>query len=169
MKLLIVQTSPARTGSTVLSNALYGMIPEFKDHPCVFVNRVNPLNEALFNNVILIKTHLPIDHFRKNYGMHKLVFICSQRKELNRLVPDKEDDVVVFDYEELNETKSNPLPQIIDNIYNKVQPLLPMPLDKKGGITRITAMNARYIEIEKKPFNYHDPFFHLHGSHRNRG
>jgi hypothetical protein len=170
MKLLIVQTSPKHTASTVLVNALYGIISELKGHRCVYINRINWGVEEDFNNVLLVKSHLPISAFRTKYtGKYNLLFICSQRPELNLYVHDKGPDVVVFDYAELNETPTNPVSNIIDNIYNRVRGMLPeIQLDKQHGIDRVNAMNARYKEIEHLPFRYYDPFFHIHGSHRNR-
>jgi len=170
MKLLIVQTSPPRTASTVLVNALYGLICELSDHPCVYVRQAN-INEEHFKNVILVKTHISISAFRTKYtGKYNLLFICSQRKELNKFIKDRRSDVVVFDYDELNETPTNPVSSIIDNIYNKVRDKIPtdIQLDKRLAIERVDAMNARYNEMKDLPFTYHDPFFHIHGSHRDR-
>lgn len=181
MKLLIVQISPSRTASTLLVNALYGMIPELSDHRCAYVKKdaVNQPQDIIkefepqFNDVILIKVHtqnMPISEFRRRYtGKYNLLFICSQRKELNLYMPYNAPDVVVFDYEELNETATNPLPKIIDTIHNRIEPVLPIKLDKASGFARVVAMNARYKEIEHLPFRVCDGFFQIHGSHRNRG
>jgi len=108
MKLLIVQTSPQHTASTLLVNSLYGMICELSDHRCVFASKgLKDGFENEFKDVILVKSHTPISAFRTKYAkQYKLLFICSQRQEINKLVNDTGSDVVVFNYEELNETHS---------------------------------------------------------------
>ena len=75
----------------------------------------------------------------------------------------------MFDFFELNETIDNTLPQIVDNIYNKLKNVLvDVDLDKSKCIERLIMMNKKYEEIKHKKFSYIDNFFELHGSHRNR-
>ena len=171
MKLCIIQTSPYHTASTFLINAMYGMIPELSDKKIIGIGHDN--FEDYFNDIILIKCHnINIDELINTYAKYKLVFICSERAEKNKLINHKYKDynnVVVFDFKELNETHDNTLVQIIDNIYNKVKYVLSdITLDKQTSIERIKLMNLKYEEIKNKPFNYIDDFFELHGSHRNR-
>jgi hypothetical protein len=172
MRLLIIQTSPLHTASTFLVNAIYGLIPELFDHKIIKIWDKNFQN--LFKNIIVIKNHnTNIDDLIKLYNKnYKLVFICSERQEKNYLIDNKYknyDNVVVFDFNELNETADNSLIKIVDNIYNKVSDLLPdIELDKTKCIERIQLMNIRYEEIKHKDFEYIDDFFEIHGSHRNR-
>ena len=172
MQLLIIQTSPYHTASTLLVNAIYGIIPELFDKKIIGHWVANFQNR--FENIIAVKHHDTnidslIDKYNKNY---KVVFICSERKEKNYFIDEKYktyDNVVVFDFDELNETHSNTITQIVDNIYNKVKIILPdIELDKTKCIERIQLMNSRYEEIKHKPFSYIDNFFEIHGSHRNR-
>ena len=62
--------------------------------------------------------------------------------------------------------------EIIDNIYNKLYSILPLyigcKLNKNNALNRIINMNKRYEEIKDLPFTYIDPFYELHGSHKNR-
>lgn len=174
MKLLIIQTSPFRTCSTFLVNALYGLIPECSNKRIIGLWKNN--FEKYFENVIIVKNHdINIDELMRKYDKYyKVVFVCSERKEINKLIDSKYktyNNTVVFSYEELNETKNNPLVEIVDNIYTKVKKVLPedIQLDKMKCIERINNMNIRYQEIKHKDFNYIDPFFEIHGSHRNRG
>ena len=51
----------------------------------------------------------------------------------------------------------------------KIRHIFPFELDREGCLTRIREMNARYNEIKDQPFEYIDPFYEIHGSHRNRG
>ena len=172
MKLLIIQTSPLHTCSTFLVNALYGLIPECSNKR--IIGSWNKNFENFFENIIIIKNHdTNIDKLIKKYNNYKVVSICSERKETNALIDPKYkkyNNTIVFSFEELNETKNNSLVKIVNNIYVKVKKVLPedIKLDKTKCIERINNMNIRYQEIKHKPFSYIDPFFEIHGSHRNR-
>jgi hypothetical protein len=177
MKLLIIQTSPYHTASTVLVNALYGLIPECSNKSIVGIwnNEFEIDFESEFKNIIIIKCHnTNIDELIDIYNnKYKLVFICSERKEKNFLINEKYksyDNVVVFSYDELNETHDNPLEKIVDNVYIKVKNVLPdnIELNKIKCYERIKNMNNRYEQIKNKDFAFIDHFFELHGSHRNR-
>jgi Ni,Fe-hydrogenase III large subunit len=74
----------------------------------------------------------------------------------------------VFDFKELNETSDNNLPKIIKHIHDRLKSMMDIELNIPNGIKRITDMNKLYTEIKTKPFKYVDPFYQLHGSHRNR-
>jgi hypothetical protein len=173
MKLLIIQTSPYHTASTFLVNALYGLIPECCDKRIIGTWNNNFV--SYFKDIIIVKSHnINIDELIDLYNKeYKTVFICSERKEKNFLIHEKYktyNNVVVFSFEELNETNDNPLVKIVDNIYIKVKNVLPdnIQLDKTKCIERITNMNIRYQEIKNKDFSFIDHFFEIHGSHRNR-
>jgi len=172
-KLLIIQTSPARTASTFLVNALYGLIPECSNLKIREMWRND--FDKFFKNIIIVKNHnTNIDELIKLYKNYKTVFICSEREEINALIDAKYktyDNVIVFRFEELNETNDNPLVQIVDNIYTKVKDVLPpdIELNQSTCIERINNMNIRCKEIQNMSFNYVDDFFEIHGSHRNRG
>jgi hypothetical protein len=168
MKTLIIQTSPKHTASTLLINAIYGLIPELADKRIVTGKRF-----TTFDTILAVKLHnTNIDRLLNFYRHYRLLFVCSERKELNLLIDPKYKrypNVVVFDFVELNATEATPLPAIVDTIYNKLAPLLPhIRLDKALCLQRLLAMNKRYEEIKHRPFSYIDPFFELHGSHRNR-
>lgn len=172
MKLLIIQTSPPHTASTLLVNAIYGIIPELFGKKIIGI--WTPNFQKYFENIIVIKNHnTNIDELINKYNKEfKLVFICSERQEMNYLIDKKYknyDNVVVFDFNELNETTSNTLTNIVDNIYNKVKNVLcDIELDKSQCIERIKLMNNKYEQIKNLNFSYIDNFFELHGSHRNR-
>jgi hypothetical protein len=172
MKTLIIQTSPTHSGSTFLVNALYGLIPELTSKR-IIGTWTNNFESYFTNDILLIKTHeLNIDDLILKYGeKYKLYFICSERKEYNYLIENKYKsykNVIIFDYYELNETETNSIQNIIENIYKKIQPILNISLNIESGVKRITQMNRRYNEIQKFPFSYIDKFFEIHGSHRNR-
>ena len=167
MKLLIIQTSPTHTCSTLLVNAIYGLIPELSDKKITF----EEFDDSY--NIICMKSHIDIDLLIDKYNhLYKLIFICSERKNLDIIMDIKYKtykNVIIFDFNELNETIINPLPIIVDTIYNKVKNVLVnIELDKTKCIERIKSMNNKYEEIKNESFNYIDDFYGLHGSHRNR-
>jgi hypothetical protein len=175
--ILIIQTSPPHSASTFLVNALHGLIEQMKDTKISFLFHKN--SNINFNNIdiAIIKTHnTNIDELISEYkDKYELYFVCSERDNEYIYIDNKYksyNNVIVFDFNELNETQDNTLPIIIDNIYNKLCKLLSkhnfIKLNKETGITRIKNMNKRYQEIKNKSFDYVDPFFEIHGSHRNR-
>jgi hypothetical protein len=172
MKLLIIQTSPLHTASTLLVNGLYGLIPECFDKKIKGTWDTN--FESDFENVIILKSHeLNIDKLKKRYKKYKLIFVCSQRLTHKLSIDAKYkayNNVLVFNYVELNETKTNHLEKIVDTLYTRLKQILPneIELSKEKCMERITNMNKRYEEIKDKDFNYVDSFYQIHGSHRNR-
>ena len=166
MKTFIIQTSPTHTASTLLINAIHGLVPGFFDKQIMF----DTFDDS--DNIFIMKCHFDIDELINTYGqIYKLIFICSQRKDMDIFMYERYktyDNVVIFDFNELNETSINSLIDIVDNIYNKIKPLLNINLDKIKCVERINLMNIKYEEIKHQPFDYIDEFFGLHGSHRNR-
>jgi len=150
---------------------LYGLIIELSNKR--IIGEWDNQWEQYFNDIIIIKCHnTDIDKLIMEYNNnYKLYFICSERKQYNLTIHDKYklyNNVVVFDFDELNESSTNPLPDIIKNVYNKINKMLNIELNIEGGINRILDMNKRYEEIKEFPFDYIDNFFEIHGSHRNR-
>ena len=176
MKTLIIQTSPPHTASTFLVNAIHGLIPELFDKKIIYNHGVfiSNTDESVFGNINVVKSHnINIDELINKYqNKYKLFFICSERRERNYRMDNKYkayNNVVMFDFVELNETSDYTLSQIVDNIYNKLKNVLvDVDLDKSKCMERLILMNKKYEEIKDKNFGYIDHFFQLHGSHRNR-
>ena len=170
---MIIQSSPYHTASTLLVNALYGLIPFFKRHRIVCGDENEQL-KYMKNNLLIIKTHdLRFEEQMKNLKQINIqsFFICSERPKKDYLIPKKYrnfENVIIFDYDELNETPENTIENIVDNMIEKIKHIFPFELDKQGCITRINEMNARYAIIKNQSFEYIDPFYEIHGSHRNR-
>ena len=178
MKTLIIQTSPIHTASTVLVNALYGMIPELSNMnaigtwDCWDIHELNgdTFEESIklktpndFQNIIVLKSHdVFLDYFMNKYSeSYNIYFISSERREKNSpdyMIPDKYrnyDNLVIFDFEELNATTDYDVEDIGDCIYNKVSSLIKeIEFDKIGGVKRIRDMNKKYQEIKDMPFDY---------------
>jgi hypothetical protein len=177
-KIFIIQASEARTASTLLCNGLYGMVKECRNKDIIgswnFQEKMTKKDK-----IIIIKTHDMnfsfICNFLNDYmGENcKFYFVCSERKDLNRFIPAKyktNNNVVIFQYEELLETSGNPLSKIMKLIHHRVSSMIPeIEFDYEGGLERIVNMNKTYEKIKELPFEYFDSFYSIHGSHRNRG
>jgi hypothetical protein len=178
MKVLIIQTSPFHTASTFLINAIYGMIPELSSKRIIGTWNTN-FQDYFEGDIICLKCHNTnlnelTKIYKKNYT---LLYVCSERQELNLKIEEKYKkyaNTIVFEFNELNETITNPLTAIVDNIHDKMRKLLNdlamlnVALNKDTCIERLNKMNARYEEIKNEPFSYIDDFYEIHGSHRNR-
>lgn len=173
-KILIIQTSPQRTASTLLVNILYGLFNETynKKIYCEWTSgwKYN------FRNIFIIKTHnLNIDELIQKYSNYYNVYIyCSERKNLNLFIDDTYYDyenLFKIEYNELLETETNKLNDIISNVYSKIEKMVlnnNLKCNIENAIERIKKMNLRQKEIQLLPFDYIDDFFEIHGSHRNR-
>lgn len=176
MRTLIIQTSPPCTASTFLSNAVYGLIPELSDKK-ILGSWDEDWEQQFSGNILCIKCHnTNIDElickYKENYNVF---FVCSERPETNSLINSKYavyKNVTIFQYKTLNETETNDVPNIINNIYEKINKMLNpevgVNLSIKNGIDRINGMNERVKQIASLPFSYIDDFYEIHGSHRNR-
>jgi hypothetical protein len=168
--IVIIQTGHMRTGTTLLVNLLYGFMSPDEKIRCLWEphHKIHPFN--MYN---IYKSHnLDIDSYIKHHGdTHNLFFVCTERddKKINQKYK-KYGNVLVFDYNEILETDSYNMNQIIDNVYAKLREFFPnsVTLDKETCIKRIEKMNEKYAEIENMDFSYVDNFFQLHGRHRNR-
>jgi hypothetical protein len=175
---IIIQTSPMRTASTLLSNALYGLFIDFSKQPITYVDHPDETNINNFiNELSIIKSHdLDIDKMINIFKGFKTFFVCSERIKLNLLIDNKYrnyDNVVIFDYDELNETETNTMNNIVDNIYNKLTTTFGNDINnfnvsKEASYRRIIDMNLEYEKIKKDPFSKWDTFYQIHGHHRNR-
>ena len=167
---VIIQTSGTRTGTTILVNMLYGFI--IKNEPVRFLLSVDNIPRYLLNyNTNIFKFHnLDIDEFiEKHSDKYNLYFVCSERGD--NVVDEKYHhykNVLIFNYDELLETETYSVEDIVNNTYNKLRSFLPddIELNKQDAVERIQKMNTLYEEIKDKPFSYADDFFQLHGSHR---
>jgi hypothetical protein len=172
--ILIVQTSPMWTASTVISNILYGLI--LPDNPVIYIQDYEKLNRLENNKINIIKTHLSkIDVLINLLGSkYELFFVCSERSEPdNTFLIDpiyrNYKNVIIFNYDELSD-RSNNVEDIVGNCYRRLKDFLPsnIELNEKSCLERIINMNKLYETIKDKPFDYNYKFYHIHGSHRNR-
>jgi hypothetical protein len=177
-KILIIQSSPPHTGSTVLVNILHGLL--CADKPVIysdFNKDMDVITKRINNNKLsIIKSHnCNIDGLINKFKRYNLFFICSER---DNLIIDKKyktyKNVLSIDYKELLESDTNSIKDIADGIYNKLLSILPAeiilnnenPID--DAVKRIQNMNDTYELIKNRPFSYVHPFYHIHGHHKNR-
>ena len=185
----IYQLSQPRTGSTLLLNILYGLLYPL-DEPCSNYKIIKSHNFGVENIIDAcvnkkgetLRYHLKHDDVREMVKNEKNYIICSQRtedKDQPVLHPSTgpgygwvtNPNVIIIDYENLLETESNSVADIVNHVANKLKNTLPkdIEINVENGIKRIENMNEFYKTIKHLPFSYVENFYFLHGHHRNRG
>jgi hypothetical protein len=118
----IIQVGAEHTGSTLLTNLIYGIfLPD---------ENIHWINEGIEDHLIL-KTHcLDIDKLIKLFYNFKLYFCVSERRD-HECVDNKYinySNVLYINYDEINETQENILTNIINNVYNNFIRFFPKEL-----------------------------------------
>jgi hypothetical protein len=168
----IVQTSCIRTGSTLLYNVLQGFFyPEENYH---YIGRLAKFftNRLPFDRAFVLKTHnTNIESMIKFNPNYDLYFVTSSREGFGK-IDLKHPRLLEIKYEELVQTDTNSVENIVENIAAKCRVFLPPFLvenmDINASIDRVVRMNKRVEEIKDKPFRFCDKMYGVHGSHRNR-
>ena len=160
-KIRIIQASPKHTGSTLLTNILYGLFTPNKN--VVFIKKSNISTHLVF------KTHnLNFDYFPKRFPEYKFFYVCSERdsNKINSRFYGRK-NVLVINYDEL---VNRPVEEIVKTVYDKLINMFPFEAEMniETSVNRVNKMNNRYEEIKHRPFTFIDYFYHLHGSHKNR-
>ena len=163
----IYQSSYFSTGSTLLTNLIYGFLDpdkstgwgkNFEEHICLKTHTVE-MNTLLCN---------------KRYNIY--IISSERRKKYPKNYYKNTDKVLIIKYDEILETENNTLKQICTNICKKFLNFLPnevqMSISEEETINnmikRIQNMNKKIEELKDKDFNHFETFFGVHGSHRNR-
>jgi len=167
----IIQTSPQRTGSTLLSNLISGFTINTNIPKTARYNSKTIPKDLIEKNLIIKSHDTNIDSWINCHKEYKLYFICSERN--NKIINDKYKaypNVLCINYKEILETKCLDLNTIINNLYIKIRNFLPskIEMNKENGLCRIIKMNAFYESIKNKNFKYQDDFYGIHGNHRDR-
>lgn len=167
----IILACPVRTGSTLLMNALYGLLRP----GCAgkFIGSSDSDWNIKENDII--KTHILDFNRWEQYSKQtniKFYYISCERSDINHIISRTQipEDILIFQYEELLETKEYTLCDIVDNIFNKIKVFLPdtYSLNKEACLERLIGMNKIVEILKDEPFSYWDKFYLIHGSHRNR-
>jgi hypothetical protein len=172
-KIRIIQSSETRTGSTLLTNILYGLFCYDKD---VCFSNIN--TTKILETNFIIKTHqIDLNTIQKKIINYNLFFVCSERPQINRkLKPVHKTKVnyILFDYTKdllIQDTKT--IIDVVKYVKLKLETKLPEDIMKLANVElaskRIEEMNEYYETIKDKPFSFFDKHYHIHGSHRNRG
>lgn len=145
----VIQASKPHTGSTLLTNLIYGLLcPEdliyFSDTNC--------------EKLVTKSDNLDINSWEENFSEYELYFICSIRKDekINVDIDEKyksKNNVLVIDYSRLNEINStNNVDYIFDLLINFLpKSIIPQEKDLKlNMINRFNLMNQTYESIKHK-------------------
>ena len=173
-KFKIIQSSPPRTCSTVLSNLIHGYLsPDEKIHW---------KTEILIDKFLITKTHnTNIDFWEKTYPQYKLFFIMSERNDnkVKQMINSKyrqKSNVLIINYDKLLVNDNNSQKNVINYIFNQFNDFIPKELKpnkdddliKDDMEKRFNILNETVEKLKHKKFSEFDQFTHIHGSHRNR-
>lgn len=170
----IIQSSPPHTGSTLLLNLVHGFLAPSEE--------IHWKTEQKIHDHLITKTHnTNVDELSGAFNKYKLWFVMSERNDekTRELIDDKYrkyKHVLIINYTEINETPILSLDNIVENMFSKFMKFFPknvIPKKDRNKIkldmkNRILEMNKVTEKIKSKPFKYCDPFYGVHGSHRNR-
>lgn len=170
----ILQASPTHTGSTVLLNLIHGFLKPDEE--------IHYDTETLIDKYLITKTHdTDVEKWEQKYPNYKLLFITSERYDdkIKKRIHEKyraKPNVLVINYEVLLETATNPVGNIIDNVFNLLVHFIPPALNprkddheiKQDMKKRMTILNQTVQQMQAKPFSEWDKFTGIHGNHRNR-
>jgi len=170
-QLRIVQSSYPGTGSTIVANLIHGILAP--DEP------IHWNTARLIDDCLITKTHeTDLDALIARYPNFDLYFIDTGREGYEKF--DKKyrqyERVLFIDYNEILETNTNTIKKIVEQFHEKLRSFLPPdtypPVSERevraSAVARIEKMNAVVAKLSDMPFSECDPFFHIHGSHRNR-
>lgn len=168
----IVQMSQTRSGSTLLSNILYGLFQP--DEPICFCSMdTHQILSPFIHDHFILKTHSEQpSEINSNFPQYTIYYVASVRPSRGKINHKKYVKTVprfiAIDYDLI----SGDVEESVDNVVRTLQQLLPTELmavaNKETAVGRIKAMNDRYDQIKDLPFVEYDPFFKIHGHHRNR-
>lgn len=164
-KILIIQSSSMYTGSSLLVNILYGLIPSLHHR---FISSERVKNNQFIEVIKTNNTNLD-EHMIKYKNKFKYIyFVCSEKNE-NKFNPKYKNynNVLIFNSKELNETEEQSLEDIINNVHDKLLEMIKIKLNKQLCINRINNMKIFYETIKDRPFSYIEPFYHIRGSFSN--
>jgi hypothetical protein len=164
-KILIIQSSFMYTGSSLLINILYGLIPSLHHR---YISSEQVKNNQFIEIIKTNNTNID-EHISKYKHLYKYIyFVCSEKNE-KRFNPKYKNynNVLIFNLNELDETEEQSLEDIINNVHDKLLEMVQINLNKQLCINRINNMKLFYETIKERPFSYIEPFYHIHGSFSN--
>lgn len=180
---LITYTLP-HTGSTLLANINAGFMEP--DKPICFRGTWHREQSYVITNFInserlTLKCHSPIDVLleRLNEFSDLSLYFVFINRSTREQIHDEYPNLVVLDYDKLlYRSKSIPdakysldevLNYVLDMYMSKIKDFDRYAKNLHLCKSRILKMDERYSEIKHLSFDYCDPFFRIHGSHKNQG
>jgi hypothetical protein len=179
---LITYTIP-HTASTLVANINTGFM-EARE-PILFAGGLSKSSHGITKFInserLTLKGHSPVDVFLKRikeFSDSSLYFVFVNRPNRDQIQGDYS-NVIVLDYNKLL-YRSESLPDAqysLDEVLNYVLDIYTSKMKDFDRYSknlhlcksRILKMDERYSEIKNLSFDYVDPFFHIHGSHKNKG
>ena len=161
----IIQSSFPRTGSTVLTNILYGIFCDSHVH----VEHTGNTSWEGNKKLNVVKTHNTDFFSWMNEAPTRVttIVITSDRRDRKKLSPSEHQNLVRIPYPFLAQENERRIAWAVYALLGTK--LINLP-DKETAISiatqRLRDMNVRYEQIKHKPFGYFDPKWHIHGSHR---
>lgn len=170
----IIQSSSPRTGSTLLINLIHGFLRPKEE--------IHWHTETKIHEFLITKTHnTNIDWLISTYKEYELYFIMCERNDvkIKQLINDKYrnyKNILIIDYNNINVTDKLSLEEVIEYIFNQFFNFLPQEIIpnknnvdiKNDMLYRINAMNRIVEQLKNRSFDYWEPFYGIHGSHRHR-
>lgn len=144
------------TGSTVLHNLLQGF---YQPGTPVKVTSGDEMVDDI-KTYGLVKSH-DVDRLEELSRIfpHSW-FVCSRRKQSYPNHP----RLIEIPFELL----SNPDVHYVAEQVSHMLKNIPWECNVLAGAERLRGMNSMYDVIKDRPFSYYYPYYHIHGSHRNR-
>lgn len=179
---IIVQAAPPRTGSTLLTNILYGMYqPDVAIKHIPSMGKQSLFDKGIKNSYVVVKTHcVKLQRIMDVNQDRKLLFIYCSRPEHGKKLPEQYksyDNVLNIQYKDIAEKHQPDSNKVIEHVFYKVKQFVGDKIKMPGSDgevlskirERIRGMNKRCEELKDEPFSKWCPFYHIHGSHKNRG
>lgn len=165
----IIQNSFNGTGSTVVTNLLFGLLCP----SCPYF--ISDTNRQDLDRLISKSHNMDYLAWRGKFGdRYDLYFVSTERDK--KIIKPNGFNILVIPYEKILETEDYSLHLIVDYFYDMCRNFLPEKffikneLDiKRDMFKRVDDMNKLYEEIKHRPFHKcHNKFFGIHGNHRGR-
>ena len=154
----LLQSSPMRTGSTVLANALEGSYAQNEKINYSY----GPSSRCSETSTTVIKTHDNDLQAWKDLNPGVNIITVGTARE-NKATKNAD---VIFNYEELSNPGLNSTKDVCELVAGRLDPIMGTPADVEQCIARLDAMNKRGDEIKDQPFKFYDETYHIHGTHR---
>lgn len=176
----IITSSLQRVGSTLIANINTGLFEP--DKPVRWCGQLKDNQHVIFQEErITFKYHSPPEDIEKFYAneQYKDVYcvnICRDGTVRTQNI--SSDRYIVLEYENLLyesihcDKTTNSLDDVLAYVVNRYMAMLGLNITTEmvwNAKQRVLDMDDVYDKIKNKPFAHVNEFYHIHGSHRDRG